>query len=184
VTVDEVVVPERLTAVIAATTTWEAFPALWRELLDEVWGAVRGDARVAPGRNVMLERERPEAGGRGHVPRRLTCSARHTLRVIEIQAFRGSRRASVYRVHALTDGEFSRILTAGAQKGLRRLASLDPRRAHELDKTTAKQLADEASRLRASAALPDLDAELVAIAEVARWCARSPRQSWLRIAAA
>jgi hypothetical protein len=22
--------------------TWERFPALWRELLDEVWGRVRG----------------------------------------------------------------------------------------------------------------------------------------------
>jgi hypothetical protein len=104
--------------------------------------------------------------------------------MIEIHAFRGTRRASVYRVHALGDGEFSRILAAGTRNGLRRLASLDPRRPHELDKSTAKQLAEEASTLRASAELPDLDHELTAIAEVARWCARSPNQSWLRIAAA
>ena len=30
------------TAVISETTTWERFPTLWRELLDEVWGFVRG----------------------------------------------------------------------------------------------------------------------------------------------
>ena len=41
------------TAVIRETTTWERFPTLWRELLDEVWGYVRG-AGVQAGRNVML----------------------------------------------------------------------------------------------------------------------------------
>jgi effector-binding domain-containing protein len=41
------------TAVIRETRTWERFPTLWRELLDEVWGRVRG-AGVQGGRNVML----------------------------------------------------------------------------------------------------------------------------------
>ena len=41
------------TAVIRETTTWERFPTLWSELLDEVWGYVRG-AGVQAGRNVML----------------------------------------------------------------------------------------------------------------------------------
>jgi effector-binding domain-containing protein len=41
------------TAVITETTTWERFPTLWRELLDEVWGYVRG-AGVKAGRNVMV----------------------------------------------------------------------------------------------------------------------------------
>jgi effector-binding domain-containing protein len=41
------------TAVIRETTTWERFPSLWGELLDEVWGYVRG-AGVQAGRNVML----------------------------------------------------------------------------------------------------------------------------------
>jgi effector-binding domain-containing protein len=41
------------TAVIRETTTWERLPTLWRELLDEVWGYVRG-ASVQGGRNVML----------------------------------------------------------------------------------------------------------------------------------
>ena len=38
---------------IRETTTWERFPTLWGELLDEVWGYVRG-AGVQAGRNVML----------------------------------------------------------------------------------------------------------------------------------
>ena len=41
------------TAVIRETTTWERFPTLWGELLDEVWTYVRG-ADVQAGRNVML----------------------------------------------------------------------------------------------------------------------------------
>ena len=41
------------TAVIRDTTTWERFPTLWGELLDEVWGYVRG-AGVQAGRNVMV----------------------------------------------------------------------------------------------------------------------------------
>ena len=41
------------TAVIRETTTWERFPTLWRELLDEVWAHVRG-AGVQAGRNVMV----------------------------------------------------------------------------------------------------------------------------------
>ena len=30
-------VPARPTAVVPATTTWQEFPRLWRELLDEGW---------------------------------------------------------------------------------------------------------------------------------------------------
>ena len=87
----------------------------------------------------------------------------------------------MYREHVLGEGAFRRILDAGARKGLKRLASLDPSGPNELDKATAKQLADEATRLRGSAELLDLDDDLVAIAEVARWCSRSSKDSWLRI---
>ncbi len=38
---------------IRETTTWARFPTLWGELLDEVWGYVRG-AGVQAGRNVMV----------------------------------------------------------------------------------------------------------------------------------
>jgi effector-binding domain-containing protein len=41
------------TAVIRETTTWERFPTLWSELLDEVWDFLRG-AGVQAGRNVMV----------------------------------------------------------------------------------------------------------------------------------
>jgi len=52
--VTEVEVGERLTAVVAATTTWQEFPALWGRLLAEVWQTVRGDDLIKPGRNVMV----------------------------------------------------------------------------------------------------------------------------------
>jgi effector-binding domain-containing protein len=41
------------TAVIAQATTWEALPALWPELLGEVWAFVRS-AGLDAGRNVMV----------------------------------------------------------------------------------------------------------------------------------
>ena len=44
---------ETPTAVVAETTTWEAFPRLWPELLGEVWTFLRG-SELAAGRNVML----------------------------------------------------------------------------------------------------------------------------------
>jgi hypothetical protein len=49
--VAEVVVSAQPTAVVAETTSWQAFPALWPRLLDEVWAVVRP---LGPGRNVML----------------------------------------------------------------------------------------------------------------------------------
>ena len=47
-------VAARPTAVVAATTTWQQFPALWRELSSEVWDCLRagGINRGCP--NVML----------------------------------------------------------------------------------------------------------------------------------
>ena len=55
--VTEVDTRERPTAVIAETTTWDAFPTLWKSLLDEVWPAVRSSPEIRPGRNVMLYKD-------------------------------------------------------------------------------------------------------------------------------
>ncbi len=45
------------TAVVRADTTWRAFPALWRPLLDEVWAFLRATPGLrADGHNVMLFR--------------------------------------------------------------------------------------------------------------------------------
>jgi effector-binding domain-containing protein len=41
------------TAVVAAATSWDAFPELWRELLGEVWTFLRGSG-LTTGRNVMV----------------------------------------------------------------------------------------------------------------------------------
>jgi hypothetical protein len=61
------IVEVRQTAVVAQTTTWEEFPRVWRELLDEVYGFVRGRSELATGagseqwQNVMLYKDqRPD----------------------------------------------------------------------------------------------------------------------------
>jgi effector-binding domain-containing protein len=44
------------TAVVPVATSWDAFPALWGQLLDEVWAFVRG-AGLSAGHNVMLYKD-------------------------------------------------------------------------------------------------------------------------------
>ena len=56
--VSQLVVDARPTAVIAETTSWEEYPELWPRLLDEVWSVVRPRrSQIAPGRNVMLYKD-------------------------------------------------------------------------------------------------------------------------------
>lgn len=48
------------TAVVAATTSWAEFPAVWRPMLDQVWSFLRGqapDGLYRNGHNVMLYRD-------------------------------------------------------------------------------------------------------------------------------
>jgi effector-binding domain-containing protein len=52
--IDIVVATTRHTAVVARTTTWEEFPSLWVELLDEVYRFVRGGGASQDGQNVMV----------------------------------------------------------------------------------------------------------------------------------
>src|SRR5207248_11377788 len=89
---------------------------------------------------------------------------------VEIRAFRGSRRTSVYREHVLSERAFAQILAAGERKELALLSSLDQYGPHELDKRKAAQLADEATSIRTSGELLDLDDDLTAIAGVAPRC--------------
>ena len=53
-TVTVVHAPGTPTAVVRAATTWDAFPRLWPQLLEEVWGVLRATDGAAPGHNVML----------------------------------------------------------------------------------------------------------------------------------
>jgi effector-binding domain-containing protein len=50
-------VEARPTAVVAATTTWQEFPTLWKDLLDEVWACLRAGGIRSGCRNVMLYRD-------------------------------------------------------------------------------------------------------------------------------
>ena len=100
---------------------------------------------------------------------------------VELRAFRGTRKSSVYRDHIVPAREFGRVVVAAARDGLSLLPSLDVYGRRSLDKAEAKQLAEEATDLRMSGRLADLDEELTAIAEVARWCAHASGNSWLMI---
>jgi hypothetical protein len=97
---------------------------------------------------------------------------------LELRAFRGTRRSSVYRAHALPTRTVTRIRRAAGGLDLPLLAALEP---GELDKRDARRLGDELSRLRTSATLLELDDELAALAAVANWCARASGRAWLRI---
>ena len=105
----------------------------------------------------------------------------HAQEHVALRAFRGTRRSSVYREHVLSESAFSEILSAGAARGLALLSLLDADGRHELDKVGAKQLAEEATDLRMSGQLPELDDDLTGIAEVARWCAHASEHTWLTI---
>ncbi len=52
--VTETAVAARPTAVVPATTTWQDFPGLWKELLDDVWACLRAGGVQRGCRNVML----------------------------------------------------------------------------------------------------------------------------------
>jgi effector-binding domain-containing protein len=50
-------VESRRTVVVAATTTWQDFPALWGQLLGEVWDCLRAGGIYRGCRNIMLYRD-------------------------------------------------------------------------------------------------------------------------------
>jgi hypothetical protein len=52
--VTEAAVVARPTAVVPATTTWQEFPGLWTELLNDVWACLRAGGVHRGCRNVML----------------------------------------------------------------------------------------------------------------------------------
>jgi hypothetical protein len=92
-----------------------------------------------------------------------------------VRAFRGTRRSSVYREHAVSAAAFVRIAATAARLGL---GVPTP---GELRKEEARRLADDLGSVRASLELPELDGDLTALAEVARWCSRAGGDAWLTI---
>jgi effector-binding domain-containing protein len=68
-------VAARPTVVVAATTTWQQFPVLWKEMLEEVWVCVRAGGVDRGCRNVMLyldDRPQVEVGVELDRPLQLT----------------------------------------------------------------------------------------------------------------
>lgn len=99
---------------------------------------------------------------------------------VEARAFRGTRRRSVYRSHPLGHRELVRIAGAGTHAGLSLVAALAELPC-ELDKDAAATLAAELSELRQSGSLLALDDDVVALAELARFCARARGGAWLTL---
>ncbi len=74
--------PERCTAVVAAVSTWPEFRVQWRDMLDEVYDAVRSGKITQDGHNVMVyldDRPSVEVGVQVGAPfpavGRVVCSA-------------------------------------------------------------------------------------------------------------
>jgi hypothetical protein len=103
---------------------------------------------------------------------------------VRFRAFRGSRRTSVYREHVLVPATVRRLARSATSERLSLLAALDRGGAQELDRDGARRLAREVEALTSLPTLADLSDDLGAIAELARWCARSSRNAWLTIGAA
>lgn len=99
---------------------------------------------------------------------------------VEARAFRGARKKSVYRSHPLGHRELVRIAGAGRERGFALVAALSAL-PHELDKEGAGRLAIELSDLRRSGVILDLDDDLTALAELARFCARARGGAWLTV---
>jgi hypothetical protein len=103
------------------------------------------------------------------------------MREIELRAFRGTRRSSTYRAHSLRADRAARLAAAAASGNLTALAAAAYGESADLDKRAARRLADEATALRSSARVLELDDDLTAIALVANWCARATGRAWLQV---
>jgi hypothetical protein len=100
---------------------------------------------------------------------------------IELRAFRGTRRSSTYRAHAIPEAAARRLAGVAAAGGFAGLAAVARGEEGAIDKRSARRLADEATGLRSSALALELDDDLTALAEVANWCARARGRAWLQV---
>jgi hypothetical protein len=98
---------------------------------------------------------------------------------IEIRAFRGSRRSSVYRACVVPEPAVERMRRVAGRQGLSGLASVLAPPDGDLPKETARRVAADANALRLSGELLDVDDELLEVADVASWCSRAPDGAWL-----
>jgi effector-binding domain-containing protein len=113
----------RPTAVVAATTTWAAWPHLWPELLGEVWACLRagGIERGCP--NVMLYRGTGiEVEVEVGVELRQPCAL--TGRVVSSALPAGEAVATVHRgPYALLGDAYDAVAEWSEGQGLRRTAT-------------------------------------------------------------
>ena len=123
------------------------------------------------------ERAGARREGSGQLPWR---SGMAELAGVEVRAFRGSRRSSLYRAHLIASAALALLLGAASERGLPRLAALRDHPAR-LEQAEARELLREAETLAAAVLDPSLRAELEALAALARWCVHSRGSAWMTI---
>jgi hypothetical protein len=98
---------------------------------------------------------------------------------VELRAFRGSRRSAVYREVVVPGPVVARVVAEARAHELPLLSAFAG--ARRLDRDQARALVAEIESLGGVHHSPELGPRLEQIAEVARWCARARRGSWLTI---
>ena len=101
--------------------------------------------------------------------------------VVEVRAYRGSRRASVHRQHAVNEDLFARALFLARAYQLHQFSSLDGYDETELNKLQARRLAEELGFLRTVVNDSLLEPHLAAMLGVADSCWRTTEDAWLVI---
>lgn len=98
---------------------------------------------------------------------------------IAVRSHRGSRRASVFREHVLSERRFDDLVELARAHGAAHVVAPDPY-GDELDKGRARRLADELRALRESA--PEALAPHVAgLVDVFEYCAEAPDDAWAAV---
>jgi hypothetical protein len=89
---------------------------------------------------------------------------------VEVRAYRGPRRASVFREHLVPEDLFSRALMLARAYELHQLSALDPYGPFELNKEQARRISEEAAWLAALVNDPLLEPHLHGVRKAADFC--------------
>lgn len=101
--------------------------------------------------------------------------------LVEIRAYRGSRRASIYDEHAMPEDLFARLTLIASAYKLHQLSALDPYGPTELNREQARRVSEEAAFVAQTLNDPLLAPHLEAVQRVADYCWKHSGESWLVI---
>ena len=101
--------------------------------------------------------------------------------VVQVEAHRGSRRASVHRGHAIPESLTARLAALGQTYDLARVASISPYGQDELDQAAARELAQELHFLTRLSCDPLLKPHIDGLQSLADFCWHTDDDAWLTI---